>query len=739
MMAVFSEFIEEIVEVFMDDFSVYGKTFMDCLANLEKVLTRCAEVDLVLNWEKCHFMVKQGIVLGHVISERGIEVDKAKVETVEQLPPPTDVKSLRSFLGHAGFYRRFIKDFSKITKPLTHLLQKDVAFDFDEKCLAAFRTLKNALVSAPIIQPPDWSQPFEIMCDASDYAVGAVLGQRKEGRVHAVYYASKTLSGAQLNYATTEKELLAVVFAFEKFRSYIVNSKVIVYTDHAAIKYLLAKKEAKPRLIRWILLLQEFDVEIRDKKGVENVVADHLSRMNRGQDDKEPIEDKMRDDHLYRVLDKDTWMIDIIRAIRKMPLDHLDKNTQKKIISESKKYFWDAPYLFKLGNDGVMRRCVPREERLEILRKCHSAEYGGHYSHFRTEAKVWSSGFYWPEMHEDTKRYVASCPECQRTGNISQRNSMPLKYNLQIDIFDVWGIDFMGPFKNSFGFEYILVMVDYVSKWVEAIPCRKASTEESITMIKNVIFPRFGTPRILISDGGTHFTGKNFKKCLSKLGIEHRVSTAYHPQTNGQAETSNRQLKSILNKTIEKGGKDWSKKLDGALWAYRTAFKTPIGMTPYQFVYGKACHLPVELEHKAYWAIKEMNLDLDAAVVKRRIQISELEELRLKAYENASIYKERIKRWYDKRLKKKEFKEGDKVLLYNSRFKTFGKGKLQSKWDGPYVVHSVFSNGAVTIMDINGDQFVVNGQRLKVYYEPDVVPLHHVDVFTMEEEPERPA
>jgi hypothetical protein len=213
-----------------------------------------------------------------------------------------------------------------------------VSFNFNEKCLAAFQTLKSALVSAPIIQPPDWSQPFEIMCDASDYAIGAVLGQRKEGRVHVVYYASKTLNGAQLNYATMEKELLAVVFAFEKSRSYIVNSKVIVYTDHATIKYLL-DKEAKPRLIRWILLLQEFDVEIRDKKGVENVVVDHLSRMNRGQDDKEPIEDKMRYDHLYQVLDKDTWMIDIIRAIRKMPLDHLDKNSQKKIISERRSTF----------------------------------------------------------------------------------------------------------------------------------------------------------------------------------------------------------------------------------------------------------------------------------------------------------------------------------------------------------------------------------------------------------------
>jgi hypothetical protein len=308
----------------MDDFSVHGTCFESFLKNLEKLLERCGEIDLVLNWEKCHFMVKQGIVLGHVISERGIEVDKAKIEMVEKLPPPTNIKSLRSFLGHTGFYRRFIKDFSKITNPLTRLLQKDVEYDFDE-CLHAFRMLKQTLISAPIMQPPDWNLPFEIMCGASDYAVGAALGQRKEGKVHAIYYASKTLNDAQVNYATTKKELLAVVFAFEKFRSYIVNSKVIVYTDHAAIKYLLSKKDAKPHLIRWILLLQEFEMEIRDKKGSDNVVVDHLSRMHHGDDGMELIEDRMRDDHLYRVLDRGGWMHDIIRCLRKMPLDHLDK------------------------------------------------------------------------------------------------------------------------------------------------------------------------------------------------------------------------------------------------------------------------------------------------------------------------------------------------------------------------------------------------------------------------------
>ena len=211
-------------------------------------------------------MVQEGIVLGHKISSKGIEVDKAKIETIEKLPPPSSVKAIRSFLGHAGFYRRFIKDFSKIAKPLTKLLEKDVPFNFDQECLDAFKILKDKLINAPIIIAPDWNLPFELMCDASDFAVGAVLGQRRDKHFQPIYYASKTLTAAQENYTTTEKELLAVVFAFDKFRQYLILSKVIVYTDHSALRYLLTKSDVKPRLIRWILLLQEFDLEIQDKK-----------------------------------------------------------------------------------------------------------------------------------------------------------------------------------------------------------------------------------------------------------------------------------------------------------------------------------------------------------------------------------------------------------------------------------------------------------------------------------------
>ncbi|KAM1262754.1 hypothetical protein ACFX2G_028456 [Malus domestica] len=266
MMSIFSDYVEKIIEVFMDDFSVFGDSFDSCLHNLSLILKRCVETNLVLNWEKCHFMVKQGIVLGHIISEKGIEVDKSKIDLVRHLPSPTSVREVRSFLGHAGFYRRFIKDFSKIAQPLCRLLQKEVAFEFTKECTASFNQLKELLTTAPIIVPSDWSLPFELMCDASDYALGAVLGQRKDKRPHVIYYASRTLNDAQLNYSTTEKELLAVVFALDKFRSYLIGTKVIVFTDHAALKYLLTKKEAKPRLIRWILLLQEFDIEIREGK-----------------------------------------------------------------------------------------------------------------------------------------------------------------------------------------------------------------------------------------------------------------------------------------------------------------------------------------------------------------------------------------------------------------------------------------------------------------------------------------
>ncbi|KAK1647900.1 hypothetical protein QYE76_065705 [Lolium multiflorum] len=430
-------------------------TFQRCMSAIfhgfcEKIVERCEETNLVLNWEKCHFMVNEGIVLGHKISERGIEVDRAKVEAIEKMPYPRDVKGIRSILGHAGFYRRFIKDFSKISKPLTNLLQKDVPFVFDDDCKEAFETLKKALTTAPVVEPPDWNLPFEIMCDASDFAVGVVLGQRVDKKLNVIHYASKTLDAAQRNYATTEKELLAVVFACDKFRSYIVDSKVTVHTDHAAIRYLMEKKDAKPRLIRWVLLLQEFDLHIVDRKGADNPVADNLSRLENIAYDPVPVNDSFPNEQLVviKVSSRDSpWYADYANFIVSKYLPPtFSAQQRRKFFYDLRHYFWDDPHLYKEGVDGIMRRCVPEYEQQEILSKCHGSVYGGHHAGDRTAQKVLQSGFYWPTLFKDARKFILSCDECQRVGNISRRNEMPMNYTLVIEPFDCWGFDFMGPF-----------------------------------------------------------------------------------------------------------------------------------------------------------------------------------------------------------------------------------------------------------------------------------------------------
>ncbi|GJV78818.1 reverse transcriptase domain-containing protein [Tanacetum coccineum] len=364
------------------------------------MLKRCEDTNLSLNWEKSHFMVKEGIVLGHKISKSGIEVDRAKVEVIAKLPHPNYVKG--------------------------------------------------------------------------DFAIGAVLGQRKNKHFQPIHYASKTMNEAQTHYTTTEKELLAVVYAFEKFRSYLVMSKSIVYTDHSAIKYLFAKKDAKARLMRWILLLQEFDIEIRDKKGAENLAADHLSRLENPHQDKfenKEINEAFPLETLGSIALKDDstpWFADFANYhAGKFVIKGMTSQQKNKFFKDVKHYFWDDPFLFKNCADQVIRRCVHGKEALDILEACHNGPTGGHHGANLTAKKIFDSGFFWPTIYKDAHEFVKNCDSCQRQGKTSQRDEMPQNSIQVCEIFDVWGIDFMGPFPSSRGNKYILVAVDYLSKWVE--------------------------------------------------------------------------------------------------------------------------------------------------------------------------------------------------------------------------------------------------------------------------------
>ena len=303
---------------------------------------------------------------------------------------------------------------------------------------------------------------------------------------------------------------------------------------------------------------------------------------------------------------------------------------------------------------------------------------------------------------------------------------MPL-HGIQVcEIFDIWGIDFMGPFPPSHKYKYILVAVDYVSKWAEAKALPTNDAKVVIEFLKN-LFSRFGCPKALISDRGSHFANQQLEKILNKYGVSHRFSTAYHPQTSGQVENTNRALKRILEKTVNNNPKVWAKKLDDALWAFRTAYKTPLGTTPYRLLYGKACHLPMEVEHKAYWALKNCNTDLFQAGEYRFLQLNELDELRSNAYENSRLYKERTKTFHDKKLRRKDFKQGDNVLLFQSKYK-FKQPKLKSRWVGPYVVKQAYPSGYVELFGKDGKTFIVNGQRLNLYDDEDLENVGEVTI-----------
>nr|GEW48538.1 reverse transcriptase domain-containing protein [Tanacetum cinerariifolium] len=532
-MAIFHDMIEKTIEVLMDDFSVFEDSFQSCLSHLDQMLKRCEHTNLCLNWEKSHFMVKEGIVLGHKISKKVIEVDKAKVDVITKLPHLTTVKGIRSFLGHAGFYRCFIKGFSKIARPMTQLLDKDAPFIFS----------------------------------------------------------------------------------------------------------------------------QEFTFKVIDTKGAENLAVNNLSRLENPHQnvfDPKEINESFPLETLNLVFTRGNQSTSRFADFANYHAGNfivkgMSSQQKNKFFKDVKHYFWDDPHLFKIYADQIIKRCVYGQEAVDILKACHSGPTGGYYGPNYTARKVFDSGFYWPTIYRDAQNLVKNYDVCQRQGKFSQRDEMP---------------------QNSI-------------------------------------------------------------QVMQKYGVTHRLATPYHPQISGQVEVSNRGLKRILGRAVGENRASWSNKLDDALWAFRTAYKIPIGCTPYKLVYGKACHLPVELEHKAYWALKHANFDLKTAGDYKNVQINELNELHDQAYENSLIYKEKSKRLQDSKIKNRVFNISDRVLLFNFRLNIFS-GKLKSPWSCPFTISQVFPNGTVELSQPNGPNFKVNGHRLKHYFGEDIPKLVVPDLQTFD-------
>nr|GEX19625.1 uncharacterized mitochondrial protein AtMg00810-like [Tanacetum cinerariifolium] len=529
-----------------------------------------------------------------------IEVDKVKVDVIAKLPPATSFKGVRSFLGYVGFYRRFIQDFSKIARPMTYLIKKEAPLIFSTECREAFETLKNKLTEAPILVAPDWDLPFEIMCNASDFAT-------------------------------------------------------IVYIDHSALKYLLAKQDAKPRLLRWILLLQEFDVEIRDKKGAENLVVDHLSRLEnpyQSDPEKKEITKTFPLETLgmvtFRGDSNTSWFADIT--------NYLARNfIVKGMATQQKKNFFKDPLIS--SRPAIMDPPGDIMVPTTLLKKSSIPVAIGRQ--FIEMPMTWSHG-------------VTLVSVKAKSRNVMRCLKMQFKFerSLTYGASTLWARSRLLEGTSTFSWPLTT--------------CQNGLKQKRSPLMMLKLF------------------------VMLKYEVTHRLSTAYNPQTSGQVEVSNN---------------------DDALWAFRTAFKTPIGCIPYKLVYEKACYLPIELKHKAYWALKHCNFDLKTTGDHRKIQMNELNKLRDQAYENSLIYKEKTKKIHDSNIRNRFFNIGDRVLLFNSRLEIF-LGKLKTRWTGQFTVTQVFPYGTVKLSSTNGPNFKVNGHRLKHYFGGDIPPMVVPDLQT---------
>ena len=579
--------LEPYAFAYLDDIVVTAQSLEEHIRILKEVFRRLQAARLRINPDKCEFFKAQVKYLGHLVTREGIRTDPDKVAAIRELPAPRNIKELRRCLGMASWYRRFVPEFSRIVQPMTNLLKKEKKFVWQPEQQEAFDLLKRKLTEAPVLACPDFSQTFTLQTDASDVGIGAVLTQEIEGHERVIAYASRKLTGAEVNYSATEKECLAIIWGIHQMREYLEGYKFVVVTDHLALKWLNSIQSPTDRIARWALDLQQFQFEIRYRKGKNNVVADALSR--------QPVEGRTGsvDDTVYRIMVDSgvayrcKWWSAMEKAVRERP------ETVPDYSLVNGQLYRRMPLSFDDEGDS-WKLCVPRELREQVLRENHDAPAAGHLGIRKTGSRI-ASRYYWPRMFKDVGRYVRACESCQRFKTSQQKPAGKMLTSIPDEPWSVVCADFMGPLPRSkHGNTTLLVLVDKFSRWTELVPLRSATTEHLQKAFRERILARFGSPKVFLSDNGTQFTSRKFRAFLEAIGVRHQFTAPYTPQENA-TERVNRTVKTMIAQYTEGDHRGWDETLPELQLALNTAVSEVTGFSAAFLVQGREPRLPSTL------------------------------------------------------------------------------------------------------------------------------------------------
>lgn len=753
--------------IYIDDIIVFSDSYESHLERLAEVLSRIAKEGLKISPKKCCFFQKRVSFLGHTVSADGVATDPDKIDSVKSWPSPKSLKDVRSFLGTCSYYRKFIRNFAVIAKPMHKLTEKNCPFKWTDECETAFQQLKNSLLTAPILGFPDMAKPFILDTDASGYGIGAVLSQISDGKEIVIAYFSKALSKAQRQYCVTRRELLAIVLSLKHFHHYLYGTQFLVRTDHGALTWLLRFKNPEGQMARWLEMLNTYNFTIQHRPGKQHGNADGLSRRPCNECNHCSRRDEMElesmggnacnqeflrrtrkcemksvddDDHYtFQWLSHktDVEMSDAqksdmdISILYKLKASSRERPTWAEIAIENvrlKKYWsqWDR---IEIINDVLYRKwihpvteqtnlqfLIPNVWKQEILSLVHDDPSAGHMGIHKTTARV-QNRFYWVGYKNDVINYIKNCKTCSSRKQ-PQRKAKMKQYNVGAPLERI-ALDIIGPLPlTNKGNRYALIVADYFTKWVEgySIPDIEAATIVE-SFITNFV-SRFGVPREIHTDQGRQFESALFKELCKQFRINKTRTTAFRPQSDGLVERFNRSLEDILSKYINKNQRDWDEQLPWALMAYRSSEHDSTKLSPCLMMLGREIELPVDLIYGPHPQREQFKDKVDAKheyVLNLQEKLWKVQE---RARKNIIAASDKQKRQYDIKAKQNSYKVGDFVWLYSLVRTKNVSPKLQRHWDGPYCILEVISDVIYKIQKSQNSKIqVVHHDRLKPYFE----------------------